>query len=171
MSIDLGSVYYQVCTPPSHRATALVSSAIFSSIIATTLSEDVYAPVAMSSVRSATSRRTSFSSDLFSEAAAVTGCLGRSGTARARAQPRRGILLPLGGGGGGGPPLPWTPPEPRAPPRALPPPPQPPRREPSVPTRSRTTRTGRLAEILRGDPLEAARLARSCSSADGDLRP
>ena len=49
-----------------HRATALVSSAIFSSIIATTLSEDVYAPVAMSSVRSATSRRTSFSSDLFS---------------------------------------------------------------------------------------------------------
>ena len=57
-----------------------MSSAIFSSIIATTLSEDVYAPVAMSSVRSATSRRTSFSSDLFSaRLAAVTGCLGRSG--------------------------------------------------------------------------------------------
>ena len=58
----------------------MVSSAIFSSMSATTLSDDVYAPVAMSSARSATSLRTSFSSDRFSaRLAAVTGCLGRSG--------------------------------------------------------------------------------------------
>jgi len=77
------------CGGGSSRATRVVSSAIFSSMSTMTRSELPYAPVPISSARSATSRRTSFSSARFSaRMAAVTGAGGGRGAGENEAATR-----------------------------------------------------------------------------------